>query len=154
MEKETNTWFLIKEEWKELLEDLTIEQRGLILSKLYGMDVELPGLLKAVWLAMHSELSTINQYNEARREKARKAANARWNKEDAKPKEADAKPMLKDTKHINVHAGADALIEYNIIENNINKNNINKNNIKDKKRNKDDTEKKIDYAKRAKELFQ
>lgn len=67
--------------------------------------------------------------------------------------------MLKHAKHTKGNAGADAIIEYNIIDNNrIDNNNNNNNridnNIKDEERNKDDTEKKIDYAKRARELFQ
>ena len=97
MSTKENKWFLIKKEWAEALEDLTVEQRGLILSKLYGMDVELPGMLNALWKVLNSEFTTVNDFNnkkqEERSEQSSKAAKVRWkDKKDtsASTKEAPA----------------------------------------------------------------
>jgi hypothetical protein len=79
---EKNKWFLVKRDWKDILEGLTDEQVGLLMKKLYGFEIELPGLLNVVWMAMNSEFSTVNEFNDQRRaektEHAKKAAAARW----------------------------------------------------------------------------
>ena len=155
-------WLLVKDEWRDIFQDLTPEQVGLITMKLYGMEVELPGLLNTIYKAMKSEFTEVNNSVQDRRqknsEKAKKAAEARWAKEPDMLKHANASVSNANASVSNAKeplSNAKEPLSNAIKEKKEKKRKeINKNNIKERNRNKDDTEKKIDYAKRAKELFQ
>ena len=82
-------WFLIKKEWTEN-ELLTDEQYGMLIRALYSSSMPKDELVKGLYIAYMQEYARVNNFMQekaqARSEKAKNAAKARWN---------NAKPMLK-----------------------------------------------------------
>lgn len=96
MNKKTQTqeWFLIKKNWKEWILDLSMEERGQLLTALYTN--ELPeGLLGTLFKSHIEEFDRVNakarEAKKQRQSKAVKAAQARW---------GDTKGMLKHAKEV------------------------------------------------------
>jgi len=95
-------WFLVKKEWTEN-ELLTDEQYGMLVRALYSSSMPEDDLVKGMYIAYMQEYARVNNFMveeaQARSNKAKKAASARWNND---------KPMLK---HANIDIGKDIGID-------------------------------------------
>ena len=103
----TKKWFLVKKEWtdNDMLSD---EQFGMLIRALYSSSMPKDELVKGLYIAYMQEYARVNNFMvkdaQARSDKAKKAAQARWN---------NAKPMLE---HANI--GIDKDIDKDIVKNN------------------------------------
>ncbi len=95
-------WFLVKKEWTEN-ELLTDKQYGMLIRALYSSSMPKDDLVKGMYIAYMQEYARVNNFMveeaQARSNKAKKAAEARWN---------NAKPMLK---HANIGIDKDIDID-------------------------------------------
>ena len=100
-------WFLVKKEWTEN-DMLSDEQFGMLIRALYCSSMPEDDLVKGMYIAYMQEYARVNNYMledaQARSEKAKKAANTRWN---------NAKPMLKHANSMLEDANIDIDIDIN-----------------------------------------
>lgn len=91
-------WFLVKKEWTEN-ELLTDKQYGMLIRALYSSSMPEDDLVKGMYIAYMQEYARVNGFMheqaQARTDKAKKAAEARW---------SNAKPMLE---HANIDIDKD-----------------------------------------------
>ena len=91
-------WFLVKKEWVEN-KGLSDEQFGMLIRALYCSSMPKDDLVKGMYMILKDEYARVNNFMvkeaQARSEKAKKAAQSRWN---------NAKPMLE---HANIDIDID-----------------------------------------------